>query len=488
MNEPIVGTAAGEVRGRREDGVRAFRGIPYAEPPTGSLRFAAPVPRAAWTGVLDAGDFGPAPVQDTILAARPSLWNPGDGHDCLTVNLWRPDTEDDGLPVLVWIYGGAFRMGSSSEPYYDGAALARAGVVLVSLNYRVGFQGFGSLPDAPENRGLLDQLTALEWVRDNVASFGGDPGRVTVFGESAGASSVAILLSAPRAKGLFSRAIASSPASGMADPAQTVRVTAAIADALGRPGTAAGLADVPDADLLAAQAQAPVALGSPVPAFVPVIDGETVLAEPAAALAAGHGHPVDLLVGANADEATIFTLPLPEEAMDPERLARALGLDDAGLAAYRELVGEAAGARALHTRIFSDGLFRMTALDLARTHARSGAGRTFRYELGWPSPALDGALGACHALDLPLVFGNLDCPESHRLLGGPPSRDAAEVSASMRAAWVAFATTGAPGPDWPATTMAGSPARIIDTPGRIEAGHLDAEAAIWAEHSTRFTH
>ncbi|MDQ6524258.1 carboxylesterase family protein [Nocardioides sp. LHD-245] len=488
MSEPIVGTAAGEVRGRRENGVLVFRGIPYAEPPVGPLRFAAPVPRSPWTGVLDAGAFGPAPVQDSILAARPSLWNPGDGHDCLTVNLWRPDTEHDGLPVLVWIYGGAFRMGSSSEPYYDGATLARSGVVLVSLNYRVGFQGFGSLPDAPENRGLLDQLTALEWVRDNIAAFGGDPGRVTVFGESAGGSSVAILLSTPRAKGLFVRAIASSPASGMADPARAAQVTAAIAGALGRPGTAAALADVPDEVLLAAQTQAPVALGDPVPAFVPVVDGETVLAEPGTALAAGHGHAVDLLVGANADEATIFTFALPEEATVPEPLARTLGLDDTGLAAYRELVGDGAGTRALHTRLFSDGLFRMTALDLARTHARSGAGRTLRYELGWPSPALGGALGACHALDLPLVFGNLDCPESHRLLGGPPTPDAAEVSATMRAAWVAFATTGDPGADWPETTVARSPARIIDVPGRIEAEHLRAEAAIWAEHSTRFTH
>src|SRR5215218_6876030 len=207
VTETVVRTTQGAVRGRTADGVAAFKGIPYAAPPFGADRFAPPRPAAPWDGVRDALAYGPtaphpgyAPPYDLLL---PDPIIPGE--DCLNLNVWTPDPGAGGLPVMVWIHGGAFVNGSGAVPTYDGTRFARDGVVLVTLNYRLG-------DDGANDRGLLDQLAALEWVRDNVAAFGGDPGRVTVFGESAGAMSVGALLACPRAEGLFARAIAQSGA------------------------------------------------------------------------------------------------------------------------------------------------------------------------------------------------------------------------------------------------------------------------------------
>ncbi|NEB57330.1 carboxylesterase family protein, partial [Streptomyces griseus] len=211
---PRALTVHGTVRGAVERGVAVFRGIPYAAEPVGALRFRAPAPPEPWTGVRETVAYGPtapkrpyAPPLDRLL---PDPAVPGDG--CLNLNVWTPSPGrgTTGLPVLVWIHGGSLVHGSSAVPVYDGSAFARDGVVLVSVNYRLGVEGFGVLPDAPANRGLLDQLAALEWVRDNIAAFGGDPDRVTVAGESAGAVSVAALLASPRSAGLLRRAVLQS--------------------------------------------------------------------------------------------------------------------------------------------------------------------------------------------------------------------------------------------------------------------------------------
>jgi len=211
VTEPVVRTASGLVRGRRADrgGIAAFRGIPFAQPPVGDLRFAAPHPASPWTGTREAAAFGPAPPQSSYaLTPAPS---PGtDPDDWLTVNVFSPDPGAAGLPVMVWIYGGAYRSGSSSLPGYDGTRFAQKNVVLVTFNHRVGVEGYAQLPGVPANRGLLDQVAALRWVRENIAAFGGDPDRVTVFGESAGAGAIAALLVMPDAAGLFRRAIAQS--------------------------------------------------------------------------------------------------------------------------------------------------------------------------------------------------------------------------------------------------------------------------------------
>jgi para-nitrobenzyl esterase len=209
--DPVVSTSAGRVRGRIEKGIAVFRGIPFAKPPIGPLRFQAPESPAPWDGVRDAAEFGPAAPQAPMMAeaGQPASLADTTG-DWLTVNVWTPDPTAARLPVLVWIYGGAYMFGASSEPGYDGTPFAQGGAVFVSLNYRLGVEGFAQLPGAPANRGLLDAVAALTWVRDNIEGFGGDPANVTVFGESAGAGVIAAMLAMGQAKGLFKRAIAQS--------------------------------------------------------------------------------------------------------------------------------------------------------------------------------------------------------------------------------------------------------------------------------------
>ncbi len=211
--EPEIRTAAGVVRGRREGLLTVFRGIPYAEPPVGSHRFQAPVPVRQWEGTRDASKFGP-PVPQTshtgsVMTAE--FGSTADGSaDCLTLNVWSPDLSDARLPVMVWIHGGAYLEGTSGNPDADGATLAQEGVVMVSMNYRTGVEGFAHITGAVDNRGILDQAAALRWVQDNIAGFGGDPSNVTVCGQSAGAGCIAALLAMPTSAGLFRRAIAQS--------------------------------------------------------------------------------------------------------------------------------------------------------------------------------------------------------------------------------------------------------------------------------------
>lgn len=210
--DTIATTSRGKVRGRVVDRVAAFLGIPYAAPPFGAHRFRAPAPVEPWEGVRDALEFGPTapqrPYRPPLDRLIPDVRIPGE--DCLTLNVWTPDAGGGPLPVMVWIHGGSLRNGSAAMPLYDGRAFARDGVVLVSVNYRLGVEGFGVFPDAPDNRGLLDQIAALTWVRDNITAFGGDPANVTVCGESAGAISIAALTVSPRAAGLFHRAVLQS--------------------------------------------------------------------------------------------------------------------------------------------------------------------------------------------------------------------------------------------------------------------------------------
>ncbi len=293
--------------GESTGGVTRFLGIPYAASPTGPLRFKAPVPPAPWDGVRACTEFGPTPPKPDYVAPFDTLLPepnvPGD--DWLTLNVWTPDP-GGSAPVMVWIHGGAFSNGNSAVRMYDGHAFARDGVVLVSINYRLGVDGFALLPDAPPNRGLLDQVAALEWVRDNIAAFGGDPANVTIFGESAGAMSVTTLLGMPRARGLFGKVIAQSGAAQVgADPHDAQLVTGELSRVLGFDASAATLADLDLDKLIAAQAAVRDAMAAaPDPArwgasivatsmaFIPVIDGDVLPVHPLAALAAGQGSDV----------------------------------------------------------------------------------------------------------------------------------------------------------------------------------------------------
>ncbi|MEV7404637.1 carboxylesterase family protein [Streptomyces sp. NPDC091267] len=446
---PLAGTAHGTVRGSHEQGVAVFRGIPYAAAPVGARRFRAPEPPEPWAGVREAVAYGPtapkrpyAPPLDRLL---PDPDVPGD--NCLNLNVWTPSPARTGLPVLVWIHGGSLLHGSSAVPLYDGTAFARDGVVLVSVNYRLGIEGFGVFPDAPANRGLLDQLAALGWVRDNIAAFGGDPDRVTVCGESAGAISIGALLAAPRARGLFRRAVLQSGVPAALSVAAGRRTTELIAKRLGVAATARALAAVDPAALLTAQSEV-TAGGSPLTggnSFQIVVDGDLLPRDPAEALRAGAAAGIDLLVGSNTEEYRLWFVPSGlTERLSRTKLRLALlkfKVPRATVRTYRAnrpgaTPGELLGALA------TDLLLRVPLNRLA--DARAGAaGSTHFYEFGWQSPVL--RLGACHGLEIGFVFDNLDRPDAVALAGEDAPQELADA---MHAAWVRFAGAGDPG--WPA--------------------------------------
>ncbi|MGW8764145.1 carboxylesterase/lipase family protein [Streptomyces sp. NPDC055815] len=446
----VCRTRQGEVRGRTSpDGVTSFLGIPYAAPPFGARRFRAPAPPEPWTGVREATAHGPtaphAPYAPPFDALIPE--NDIPGEDCLNLGVWTPAPEPGaGLPVMVWLHGGAFSNGSGSASGYDGGAFARDGVVCVTLNYRLGADGFLSLPGRPDNRGLLDQIAALRWIRDNIASFGGDPDRVTVFGESAGAMSIGALLTTEAARGLFHRAILQSGACHhFLRPPSAALIAARLAEKLGiKDATPEAFASVPRKELLPAQAElrADVA-ADPDPARW----GEAVLnMMPFEPVRAGLALPgadceVDLLVGSNREEYRLFLVPTERLHVFPEPKLRAMtaayGLDpDEALPVYRAGRPDATPGELLDA-VATDWFYRIPAIRLAESVPGS-----YLYEFAWRSPRFDGALGACHALELPFVFDRLHDPSYAPLLGADPPQALADA---MHGAWVRFAKTGSPG-------------------------------------------
>ncbi|GAB2909370.1 carboxylesterase/lipase family protein [Nonomuraea fastidiosa] len=471
--EPQVTITSGRVRGRFEGGAAVFRGIPYARAPLGGLRFAAPVPVEPWDGVRDCAEFGPHPSQQGATAPLT--------ESCLTVNVWSP-APAARLPVMVYVYGGAYRGGSSAESHHDGAVLAAEGVVVVTFNYRVGIEGFAHLEGAPANRGLLDQVAALEWVRDNVAAFGGDPDRVTVFGESAGAGSIAALMAMPRAAGLFRRAIAQSvPGTYFSVPLAT-DIAAALSGELGLPPAAEALAPVgPErlvgaADALAAGMTAYEARWGPVAhlptPFAPVVDGEVLPGDPWSALSAGAARDVELIAGHNRDEYRLYTHDAPGEPADALLEAFAPGVP------YRAAFPGASAAE-LAELVRSDWLFRMPSLRLAEAHA-AGGGRTYAYELTWAAPAHGGALGACHALDVPLVLGTLDSGVGRFFLGDPAPEEAEAVSRDFRRAWTAFAR--GEGPGWAPYDPERRLTRLFDVEPAVVPYPEETSRRLWSGH------
>ncbi len=490
----IVDTTTGRVEGRREAGVERFLGIPYAAPPVGELRFRAPRPPTPWPGVRPASDPGPVAPQLPPASELSGGATGPHAEECLTVNVWTPAADGARRPVLVWVHGGAFVGGSGSMPLYRGAALAARGdVVVVTCNYRLGVLGFLAHPDLADeeaggaggNWGLLDQVAALQWVRDNVAAFGGDPADVTVFGESAGGMSVCDLLAMPAAAGLVHRAVAQSGPPMAATRERAEAVTEEVLYDLGveRAGDLRGVAV--DA-LLAAQGHLLARHATGQLPLVPVVDGTSLPTDPGTAFAAGDTAPVPLLIGTNRDEAKFFLVADPanrdpDEATVVRRIGRRLEawgvpLEAAEVvSAYRAARagrGDPTDPRELWSAIETDLVFRVRSARAAAAHAASGR-PTWSYLFTWESPAMGGALGACHALEVPFVLGTLDAPGMDRFAGTGPR--AAELRDRMMDAWVAFARCGDPSHPgvgaWPcydadrrSTLVFGPDVEVVDAP------------------------
>jgi para-nitrobenzyl esterase len=459
----VVRTGAGDLRGARENGVAVYRGVPYAAPPVGELRFAPPRPMPAWRGVRDAIEDGPiAPQGRSRLAHIMGDFERPQSEDCLTLNIWTPAPDGGKRPVLVWIHGGAFGSGSGSLPWYSGERFAADGdLVAVSINYRLGALGFLCLPDVSDgNFGLLDQVAALRFVRENIAAFGGDPDNVTLAGQSAGAASIAILMTMPLAEGLFRRAILqSTPFGRMSRTLEDAhRIGRRLLEVLGlEPDEADRLRSLPFARLVAAQgelarlerkfadAQAP---------FWPVIDGNVYPGQAAAALKAGAGAGIDTIIGTTREEMAAFYCIDQEVAKADAAAVEGVfaSLFPSGhKAVYDEIrrMRASNASAALLGDLMSDAMFRIGSLRMAETRADQGQ-PAYVYQFDWQSPA---GFESCHCLEIPFVFNNLsDWTDSPMLKGADPSvvRGLAEA---MHRAWIAFIRTGKPDhaglPPWP---------------------------------------
>ncbi|MFD8565803.1 carboxylesterase/lipase family protein [Streptomyces sp. NPDC059639] len=485
-------TANGSVRGfRAAADVVAALGIPYAAPPFGAGRFREPSPAAAWSGLRDCTNFGPVAPQSAQLPGSPA-WSPGD-EDILTLNIWTPAAEGGSLPVLVWIHGGAYTFGSSAQPDFDGTALARAGLVVVTLNYRLGFEGFGHITAAegnshPDNRGLLDQIAALRWVRENIAAFGGDPGSVTVAGQSSGAASVACLMVMDRARGLFHRAIAHSAAS----PCYTLEIAAAttreIAAAAHCPATPEGLASAtPKALVLTSDRVVDAYRQDPASGsrhydpslYAPVLDGDVLPTDPLTGMASGAARDVDLLVCHTTEEYWLLdAVGSSAKVTTVEQLAlfaADFGLPDGLVAGYRAALPDAP-VLDLYLAVFSDLLFGEYSNRLAEAHAQAG-GRTFLSRFDRRRTGPDGAVRAWHCADIPFAFGNVRTESLAFLIGGAPTPADDALAHRMVRAWADFTATGDPG--WQPLTNSEAGAHIWRTDDTSADGGSAAIRPLW---------
>ncbi|QIS16654.1 carboxylesterase family protein [Nocardia arthritidis] len=452
--ESIVTTRAGRVRGSVTAGVHAFKGVPYAAPPRGVDRYLPPRPVQPWTGVRDALTLGPTPPQPPTPPPLDFFAPPIPGADYLNLNIWTPDPGSARLPVMVWIYGGGLDTGSNG--LYDGTAFARDGVVLVAINYRLGAEGFLFLDDGLANIGLLDQISALEWVRDNIAAFGGDPGNVTVFGQSSGAMAVGTLLAMPRAEGLFRRAIMESGAGNICYSTDTAReIGRRLVDKLGVAPTREAVAAAGVERVLAAQSAVMSDLarqpdpqrwggepGCRVNMWRSTIDGDTLPVKPIDAITAGVAADVDVLLGHNAEEGRLSLLPFRSlDSVTEAELTTAMRLYrlpvDRALPAYRTVYPDA-NPGALLAILQADWFYTIPGLRLA--DARAGApAATYMYEFTWRSPQFEGQLGACHFLEVPFVFDQLGDRRLRWITGPNPPQQLADL---VHGAWVRFAHTG----------------------------------------------
>ncbi|SDQ12811.1 carboxylesterase/lipase family protein [Leucobacter chromiiresistens] len=499
---PVVRTTAGAVRGVWEPidaagptgaSAAVFRGIPYAAAPVGDLRFAAPQPPAAWDGVRDAARFGPTPQRgDAGITLIPEHSVPGD--NTLNVNVWTPDPGAAArLPVVVWIHGGGFISGSPASPWYDGRAFARDGVGLVTFSYRLGFTGFGWLDGAPANRGVLDWVRALEWVRQNIAAFGGDADRVTVAGQSAGGGAVLTLLGVPAARGLLHGGYAMSAAIAAPSVEAAAARTRHLARLAGVTPDAAGVSALPETRILELQRRitAPAAprLLRDVHGLLrdglmigPLADGEIVPHDAVRGAALGASAHVPLALCTADDELMGLFAPRPILDRAPRRaVLRGLGASAAAVDRWLAIdeISATTSSVALVGRYATDAVFRSWVPRISRARAASdAAGATWTSRFSWHAPEAEAGAPhiAGHCSDVPFVFDRLDAPGVERVAGQAPPQALADA---VHGALVRFARDGAPG--WGADEAGAGPTRVFDLPVREETDAYASAAALLEE-------
>ena len=504
--EAVVTTQAGKIEGTYESGLFVFKGVPYAAPPVGELRWMPPQPVKPWEGMRPVKQFEPIapqnPLPGGIIIHEPQPQN----EDCLYLNIWTKGLDDAKRPVMVWIHGGAFIIGSGTEVMYTDGKLASYGdVVLVTINYRLGATGFMNLDvvtdgkiTASGNEGLLDQVAAIEWVHENIAAFGGDPENITVFGESAGGMSIGTLMSMPAARDKFPKAILESGAANtVSDLAEAVYMSQEYLKVLGLTGKDVdALRALTTKQLMEAQQRLGDIMREKehrITPFQPLVDGRVIPERPIEAIRKGSANNVTAIIGTNLEEWTLFAIMEPGfkdisegtmldrlSGMLPDQPVEGLVNDYRNALAKR---GKSPTPADILTAIQTDIMFRMPAINVVEAQRDNGRA-TYNYLFTWKSPAMGGAFGACHALEIGFIFGEQD-----PMLGGK-GPDVEKLTRCMQDAWLSFAYTGNPSCEsigkWPVygnerMTM------ILDKDCRIEAAPYDAERIAWDRINLLFT-
>jgi para-nitrobenzyl esterase len=496
----LVETKYGNLSGIQNEKHQSFLGIPYAAPPVRSLRFCAPQAPESWEGVREATQFSASCLQQESTVQGMTADGPL-SEDCLYLNVFTPQADGSKRPVMFWIHGGGYVYGSSNSATYNGGALAERGdVVVVSINYRLGLFGYlylgahgGKEWGASANCGQLDQIAALRWVQENIAHFGGDPSNVTIFGESAGAGAVITLMAMPEARGLFQRAISQSGSvNAIQQPEGAAQVTEEFLAQLGvDPVDTKKLQELPAEVLLEAQPGLPVGSSGPMGGGLrstPVVDGDTLPRHPSDLFKNGEMTEIPFLIGSNRDEIKLFKDPTKVKPITDENLEKIVGtfkgmFADSSSKEVIDTYKQSRTARGLPSdnvnimdAIISDQMFKLPSLRIAEAH-----GQAYVYLFTYESPALKGALGACHALEMAFVFGTLHTQFEPRFTGTGP--DAERLSEQMMDAWLSFARNGNPNhsglDNWPVYDGKKRATMIFDKESACCEAPFEEERALW---------
>ena len=504
----VINTVFGKVQGYKYKDITIFKGLPYAMPPIGDLRFSPPEPLKSWNGILKAYKVGPyAPQGYTLLEENFGKCEFQSENNCLNLNIWAPCSFDQKKPVMIYIHGGSFIFGGNADKWFgiDGMQLALNGnIVVVTLNYRLGAFGFLYVPDKVVNIGILDQIAALKWIKENIESFGGDPENITIFGESAGGLSVEILISNFSQKGLFNKAIIQS--APILDTKPAIRSTEALFKEFGVAfGDIESLRKLSSKKIIKVQnkiiAKWVQEDTNEIMDFRPSIDGKIIRDYPFKALKQGSGKNIDIIIGTNQNECNLWTVQNPlMQNLDWDGLVKVLstrlnkfgngefvGKEETSkrlIQEYKNIQKEKYKMRPIdiYNLIDTDFTFRIPAVRFCELQCLHNE-KAYQYVFNWPSPALNGEYGACHILELPYVFGTLDNTGVEWFFGS--GKEAETVSSNMMQSWVKFAYNGNPNhnniPNWAPYNETERCVMMIDNPFQLIKDHYKKILPLWED-------